>query len=248
MPFLIPFFSKEDSIFPFTVSLLSLPPAWLLTRDVWQCTGEGGISRGPNQPTRNLRLEELFQWHQMTNTPSSSPFTHKTVKVWQRCKLLQALEQWFRDPPSKAPRAWGKEHRVEGGMGICLMSKKVVSSFSSSEEWEHNLNLKKICKLGILFITYLFTCTLFQSRWQMPEYKRPTQCNSFSFRIILEQGASDADSDKNFCYTSNIECQGWNVQTQSRSGNVYVTSQNFWISRELQSELQFYHPYEFVLH
>lgn len=145
-------------------------PTWLLTEEVWPCTGEGDISKGPNQPTGNFRLEECFLRHQMTTTPSSSPFGHKNLMVGRRSKLLQALEKWFRNLPAEAPTALGRDHRVGGGVRTCLTSEKVVSSFSSSEEWEYNLNIKK-CRL---FITHLFTCTLFQSRWQMPEYKRTT--------------------------------------------------------------------------
>jgi len=83
----------------------------------------------------------------------------------------------------------------------------------------------------------------------MPEYKSTTQSRCFSFRIILAEGASNTDSDKKILLYCHVVCQRSNIQwIQSRNRSIQVTPQNFWTGRELQKELQFYCPCEFVLH
>jgi len=110
MPFLIFSCFKKVSFISFHCFTRLSAPTWLLTGEVWPCTGEGDISTRPNQPTRNFGQEELILQHQMTNTYSSSPFAHKTLMIWRS----SALEQWFRDLPAKAWTALGREHKGGG--------------------------------------------------------------------------------------------------------------------------------------
>lgn len=146
--FLIYFpFLKKFPFFLFTLSVRSPSPFDFLQGKPRPCTTGRDISRGPNQSAGNLTLEELFLWHQIENTSPSSPSSHKTLVVWRRRNLLHSLEQWHRDVHTKPLPLPPNGKIVQDGDGTCLVSEKLVSSFSSSEEWEYNYNLIKKKKI-----------------------------------------------------------------------------------------------------
>lgn len=166
MPFLISSFSKKVYFFfHFTVSLCSLPPPISLQ-------GRFGHAQvkmvSLRVPTCLLEISDLKNLSCNGKGQIFPPIPHlPTQPPWSK-EQVNSFKRWSCD------LTYLPMHQEHGGEGTCLIAKE--SYFLIFSKLGIYLNSKRQ-----IFITHFFTCTLFQSKWYIPEYK--TNCTVLQFLI-----------------------------------------------------------------